>query len=192
MCPECGHGSPELRDERAHLDAHRQLQAFFREWDAGTAPEPVDVGRTRRRKLVVAVILVLVLLASVGVFAKINRTPDAFRATVPARTAPVDDPARQSQAARPAQPVAGTVAPPAAPAQSARPVTPAPPSASVPAPVLDLEIPVPVSVPSTGGLSPPVAAPAPGPASVPEVTPNAPPPPHLLSLCILGICLDVL
>jgi hypothetical protein len=38
-CPHCGHGSPEPRDEAAHLDAHRQLQALFDAWDARIAPD---------------------------------------------------------------------------------------------------------------------------------------------------------
>ncbi|MDQ3641578.1 MAG: hypothetical protein M3450_08990, partial [Actinomycetota bacterium] len=53
MCPECGHGSAELRDERAHVDAHRQLRAFFQEWEAGTTPEPVGGGRSRPRRMLV-------------------------------------------------------------------------------------------------------------------------------------------
>lgn len=184
MCPECGHGSPEMRDERAHLDAHRQLQAFFREWESRTSA-PVEARRSWWPKVVVALVVVLVLLASVGVFARINRAPDAVRATVPARVAPVDDLPRRPEAVPPAPTAAVPVPPPAAPAQAARAVTPAPsPAAHAPsAPVVEVE----VLAPSTPAPILPVAAPAPG----PHVAPTVPPAPHLLSLCILGICLDV-
>ena len=87
MCPECGHGSAELRDERAHLDAHRQLRAFFREWEAGTeagrAANPPPPPAKRRSLLGTAVVVVVALLVSVAVFSRINREPDSFRAPVP-------------------------------------------------------------------------------------------------------------
>ena len=73
MCPECGHGSSEIRDERAHLDAHRQLRAFFKEWDAGTESGR-ERGRrsTRRLVLLCTAVALLVVVLSAGVFSRID------------------------------------------------------------------------------------------------------------------------
>ena len=183
MCPECGHGSAEPRDERAHLDAHRQLRAFFKEWEAGTTPEAVDGrGSERRRMLVAAVAAVLVLLLSVSVFSRINRTPDGLRGTGPAAVVP---------AAERAQPVTGVPAGPTArradpssvaPAQTARPAAPV---RAVPAPVRGEVAPAPVPSPAPAALVPPPAM-----SSGDPVSPKAPS--RLLSACALGICLHVL
>ena len=186
MCPECGHGSAELRDERAHLDAHRQLRAFFQEWESGSTPEPVGDGRAgRRRVLVAAVAAVLVLLLSVSVFSRINRTPDAFRDTVPETVLPGAEP----------QPVTGVVTPgptarPAdpSPAGAAPTARPAAPLRGVSAPVSDQVVPPQVSsIPAPG---PAATVPPPGRSSGESVSPSAPS--HLLSACVLGICLHVL
>jgi hypothetical protein len=85
MCPECGHGSSDPRDERAHLDAHRQLRAFFQEWEAGTeAGQAASAPPPKRRSYVgAAAAIVVVLLVSVATFSRINREPDGFRPTVP-------------------------------------------------------------------------------------------------------------
>ena len=186
MCPECGHGSSELRDERAHLDAHRQLRVFFQQWEAGTTPEPVDDRRPRRwRTLVAAIAAVLVLLFSVSVFSRINQAPDAFRATVPAtvvpdteRSQPVTGVVTPAPSARPADPS------PAAPVQTARPAAPV---RAVPTPVSDQVVPAPVSTPAP---DPAATVPAPGSSSGGYVAPTAPA--HLLSACLLGICLHIL
>ena len=188
MCPECGHGSSELRDERAHLDAHRQLRAFFQEWEAGTTPEPVNGGGRPgrwRMLVVVAVAAVLVLLLSVSVFSRINRTPDAFRDTVPATVVPGTERS---------QPVTGVVTPgPTSPptdpalAAPARATRPAAPVRAVPAPVSDQVVPAPVTTPAPG---PAATVPTPGPSSGQYGSPRAPS--HLLSACVLGICLHVL
>ena len=186
MCPQCGHGSSELRDERAHLDAHRQLRAFFQEWEAGTTPEPVHGGGRpgRWRTLVVAVATVLVLLLSVGVFSRINQTPDAFRDTVPATVVPgarppVEGVVTPAPPSRPADPS------PAAPAQTGRPTAPV---AAIPAPVSNQVVPAPV--PSTPAPAPAATVPPPVPSSGEFEPPRAPA--HLLSACVLGICLYIL
>src|SRR5215218_1516845 len=83
MCPECGHGSPEIRDERAHLDAHRQLKAFFQEWDAGTEQGQVATRSRRRRTLLCALVALVVLAVSVTMFARINRGPASSRPPAP-------------------------------------------------------------------------------------------------------------
>src|SRR4051794_40167151 len=92
MCPECGHGSPELRDERAHLDAHRQLKAFFREWEAGTDQGQVATRSTRRLAFLSAVVAVVLLTVSVTVFARINRGPSVSRRPPPSFVAPAVQP----------------------------------------------------------------------------------------------------
>ncbi|MGI8806332.1 MAG: hypothetical protein ACR2KK_00475 [Acidimicrobiales bacterium] len=182
MCPECGHGSSEPRDERAHLDAHRQLRAFFQEWEAGTVAVQEDRGRPRRRTAVVTMLVVLVLLASATVFSRINRTPDAFRATAPAPTVPADERARsQPDPVAPAPTARGTDPSPGRPAPSARPVAPVPLS------------PPPVQIRESPPVTTAPPAPAPAPAITTPVPVQTPPPPaHLLSVCILGICLHVL
>lgn len=187
MCPECGHGSPDPRDERAHIDAHRQLQAFFREWDAGTEPVPGGIGRNARlRVLLVGAVAVLVLLMSVAVFSRINATPAGFQAVAPAQVLPTPQPP-------PAQPASSTVSTPKTPTATptATPdpvavrtdrVVAATPSAVVAAPPSSpVTASGPVAAPSASGAAPePVAAVAP------------PEPVHLISACILGICLTVL
>lgn len=91
MCPECGHGSSEIRDERAHLDAHRQLRAFFKEWDAGTESGR-ERGRrwTRRLVLLCTAVALLVVVLSAGAFSRINRDTGGPQARVP--TVVVPDP----------------------------------------------------------------------------------------------------
>ena len=186
MCPECGHGSAELRDERAHLDAHRQLRAFFEEWETGTATEPVGGGGSgRRTMLVAAVAAVLALLLSVSAFSRINRTPDGLRDTGPATVVPG---AEQAQPVAEVVPPAPTARPadlsPAAPAQTTRAAAPV---RAVPPPVTDQVAPAPVSTPAPDRAA---TVPPPGPASGGYVSPA--PPSHLLSACVLGICLHVL
>ena len=189
MCPECGHGSSELRDERAHLDAHRQLRAFFQEWEAGTTPERVRGGGRpgRLKMLVAAMAAVLVLLISVSVFSRVNRTPDAFRDTVPATVVP--DARPPVEGATPAPPSRPVDPSPAAPAQTARPAAPV---RAVPAPVSEQVVPAQVS--PTPAPIPAASPPVPSAGSGQYVSPSVPPgaAPHLLSVCVLGICLTVL
>lgn len=177
MCPECGHGSADLRDERAHLDAHRQLRAFFREWEAGTGDATTGDARPARRLsyLGAAALVVVTLLASISVYSRLNGEPDAFRAQVPPPAAvevvspltpPVTVPPSSGAGSR-TRPTASSPAPTTAPRAIA-----SPPSTTVA-----------VTAPAMGSASP----------TVPGIGRPAPaPPPHLLSVCLLGICLDVL
>ena len=182
MCPECGHGSPEIRDERAHLDAHRQLRAFFQEWDAGTESGKSKGRRSRRRLacLYAAVALVVVFL-SVGVFSRINRDSGGQRASVPPIVIP--DAAMIAPALPTAPvpiPVVTLTEPPAARPPQASPATsPAPTN----------------TVRGDSFVPPPASAAGPRPAPPPATVPPpvvAPATPHVLHLCLLGICVTVL
>ena len=65
VCPVCGHGSPEPRDEQAHLDAHRQLERFIADWDAAAAADQAAERDRRRRPLYFAVVVVVVVALAV-------------------------------------------------------------------------------------------------------------------------------
>ena len=181
MCPECGHGSSEIRDERAHLDAHRQLRAFFQEWDAGTESGQAKARRSRRRLagLYAAVALVLVLLI-VGTFSRITRDSGAHRTSAPAIVIPD-----------------ATMIPPAPPAPTAPPaVSPTAPPAGRTAPAARPTSPAPTNTGRDGSFVPsPASAAEPqrpvAPATVPPQV-VVPATPHVLSVCLLGICLNVL
>lgn len=180
MCPECGHGSPDIRDERAHLDAHRQLRAFFQEWDEGTASGQ-ERGRRSKRRLVLlyTAFALLLVMVSALLFSRINGDSAGARASVPTIAVPDK-----------------TVVPPAPPttAAPARSADPAP--TVVPQPRRSAPQSAAVTETVAEGFVPPVAAPEPpqsaaAPATVlPQVV--APSNPHLLQLCLVGICLTVL
>ena len=180
LCPDCGHGSPERRDARAHLDAHRQLRAFLDEWEAGT-----EAGAARRGNpggpvtLLYALLAALVLFAGVVVFARVNAADDSLRRPPPSGPVPsVAGPATSAPTV--AAPVPSTsatvpararstapVAAPARPAQSAQ----EPPAPSQPQPVAVTPVPAP---PTTAATS---------------VQPE--PAPYLLQACMLGLCLRI-
>ncbi len=178
LCPKCGHGSPDPRDERAHLDAHRQLRAFFEEWEAGTEPELVPAAR--RRSVLYAGCALLVLLAwSLTVFSNINRATDIPRSVLPPAAAPA---ASREQVATP--PAVTAAAPPPASTPAARSGSPSTSSSTARSAT---------AVPAPAGFVPPsaVVALAPTPADPAAVT-TPPAPQHLLSLCVLGVCLTLL
>ena len=184
MCPECGHGSSEIRDERAHLDAHRQLQAFLQEWDAGT-----ESGQGRRRRsqrrlvLLYTAVALLVLLASVGLFARVNSEPGDRRSTVPTIVVP------DATVVPPTTPTTAVPTRKTAPvARDATPTvrsTPASPAATAAQAVTAADS---IVAPRASAPAQPTAAPV----AVPPPTAVGPtPPPHLLQLCLLGLCLTV-
>lgn len=199
MCPECGHGSADPRDERAHLDAHRQLRAFFVEWEAGTEA-PAGGGSRRSRWLVrlgvVAAVLAMLLVSS-SVYSQINRAPDPGRAQdVPADVRPADPTGAPPPAAPPAAavtpapsatpaPAAATPAPaPATPTPATAPGASASPRAAAAVPAATSATPSTAAAPTT--TVPPTSPPA------EATTPEPAAPAYLLSLCLPGICLHVL
>jgi hypothetical protein len=182
ICPQCGHGSPDPRDERAHLDAHRQLQAFFAQWDAGTAPEPVAPTR-RRPTLYAACALAVLLVWSLTVFSHVNRADDAGRALPAPAAAPVTEPRRIS----PPPAVTNDVPPAAAtPSRSG--------SSAASSPARQSAAPS-SSTATDDGLAPPPVATTPttsAPAAANPPVSGPPAPHHVVSLCVLDICLTVL
>ena len=185
-CPECGHGSPEPRDRRAHVDAHRQLRQFFEDWDAAAAADSAAERRTPRRRLAYGVVaLVLVLAAVLG-----------LRELGPRQSAPVIPgpvPGVDLPQPGPSGPAAATAPP--TPAPTANPaVPPSPTEAAVgrparsPAATPAAADPAPISAePRT---TPATAAPASPAAPVPAATaPPATPAPPGLRVCLLDICL---
>jgi hypothetical protein len=190
LCPQCGHGSPEPRDERAHLDAHRQLQAFFEEWDAGTAPEPVAPARSRS-VLYAACALAVLAVWSLTVFSHVNRADDALRAApAPAAAPAAHQPSEPRQVTPP--PAVTNEVPPAPPTATRSGSSLSSPAPARPPAVASSEAAIAISPPgvpaaATGNAAPTSSAP---PADAPVVLPPAPQ--HLVSLCLLDICLTVL
>ena len=132
---------------------------------------------SRSSALLGTVLALIVLLASVGVFARVNAPDDSLRRG--ARTGPVPGVLAPTTDVPPAPtaPVAVPV-PAAAAASPVAPVGAGPggPPPAVQAPPLPLA-PEPIPAPA-----PPIAAPGPVP---PE------PAPHLLRICLLDICLTI-
>ncbi len=196
LCAECGHGSPDPRDERAHLDAHRQLRAFFEEWDAGTATPPTEsVRRARGRSLVYAAgVLAVLLVWSLTVFSHVNRAKDGPRATLPPAAAPAPAGGQSSGGRQVLTPPAVSDVRPAAPAApaatAATAATIAAPATTTPPPAVAASTAPPTAAAPSAGVSPAPTTAAP-PAPDPVIA--APPAPaHLLSVCLLGICVTVL
>jgi len=203
-CPTCRHGSPDPRDELAHLDAHRQLGQFLEEWDA--AVESDRKKERGRRPVIVAMVGLLVVAVVVAgtVFLGLDR------------------PGRSS--GHVAGPVPGSIVPTPPPARAPGPaLTPPPPEeASVPAQVTPQVTPTDVaptdvapSAPQSPGIASATAAaagapsappadagvtavpepPTPAPASTTTLEslrahPPAPAPAYLLKVC-LGSCLTI-
>jgi hypothetical protein len=176
VCPECGHGSPEPRDQRAHLDAHRQLRQFIDDWDAAAASDRVVKGRRRRRPVVYAVVvLVVLLLAAAGV--RTGRRHDVVPPTGAGPLPAVDVPV------------------PAGPPQSSGPVRPpavVPPAPSAgPAPARAEPAPAPADA---GFAGPPVVTqPAPtAPATPAQPVAGSPRRPDIVvDACLLSLCVDL-
>jgi len=199
-CPTCKHGSPDPRDELAHLDAHRQLGQFLRDWDAAVVSDRKK--QRGRRPAVVGLIGVVVIAIVVGgvVFSGLGRTGGSsghVAGPVPASIVPAPVPA-----AGPYQPPAAEVpavspqvvpadAPPSAPQSPPVAASPdaAAPSATAPAPSAGPADAATIAVP-------PVPAPtAPGSRRVSTLgslhDAPAPAPAYLLKLCLIDTCLTI-
>jgi len=192
-CPTCRHGSPDPRDELAHLDAHRQLSRFFDEWDDAVVADRNKERDRRSSPLVVAGLAVLVVLVAGAVFWSFHRSggqsgPVAGSIIPTPRSIPTPTPAPASGLTPqgPTAPDASQLTPPApqqvslpSPARTAPVVAPAAPAA------------VPAAV-----TSPPPAPSPPVPAGTGSpkfgyVGFPAPAPTYLLQVCVLGTCLTI-
>jgi|GEM_PF-5667630 hypothetical protein len=189
VCPECGHGSPEPRDQQAHLDAHRQLRQFFREWDAAAAAD-----RRSRRPLVIGT-LALVAAIALAVLALLRVSGGG---DVPPARSPVPAPAERPASQPPqAAPPVGSPAPPAA----AAPASPARPeqgggSAARPAPAGGTGATAASGAAvAAAGIAPPRASSATATSPAPPV-PTIPPAPTAtvglaVHVCLLVVCVDL-
>ncbi|HEX3620950.1 MAG TPA: hypothetical protein VHT97_01405 [Acidimicrobiales bacterium] len=189
-CPECGHGSPEPRDQQAHLDAHRQLRRFLDQWQASAAADAAAERRARRRPFLYGVVLLLVVavLATLAVRTSGNGAVTAVPTAGPAMNLP-----RSAPGSSATDPLA------TAPATATAPDTATAPSR---APVVR-----PVGVTSTAssaaGTGPEVKAPAPSSAAGATPAPVLVPPAGpaggeqaaaavaTVKGCVLGVCLSV-
>ena len=177
QCARCGRGSPDIRDEAAHLDAHRRLERdrTVVTWEVLahrlTRPEPESSDRNRRRAPLLVSAVAALLLGSLLLSIRTSEDPRGRAEEIPT-------PAPVPEAAVPAPPT--TVTPSTAgetplgpPPLSVPPanVETGPPSTSPPA----------VSQPLTAGPAPPTPTPA---QPVDQ--------PHLLELCLPPVlCLAV-
>ncbi len=198
-CPTCRHGSPDPRDELAHLDAHRQLGQFLKEWDAAVESDRKE--ERGRRPVIVALVGLLVVAVVVAgtVFLGVGRpgrssghvaglVPGSIVPSPPPALAPGPAPTPPS----PEAPVPAQVTPPETPADvpPSAPQSPASVSATATA----------VAAPSAAPADAPVTAvpapPTPAPASTTTLKslrsgPPAPAPAYLLEVCLLGSCLTI-
>ena len=188
-CPNCGHGSPEQRDQAAHLDAHRQLQQFFRSWDDAVATDAradAAAGARRRRRIwgVVVALLAVAMLVVAGLAGRggAPSPPTAAGAPVPgvdlprrsAGPTPLADPSPPPPARDAGAPGGAAAAP-----QATRP----PSSAGS---VRDVQV-----APAEAAPAPPpgaVEAGGPVPASLPAGTARPAP---VVQACLLGVCITV-
>lgn len=190
VCPECGHGSPEPRDRQAHMDAHRQLRQFFREWDAAAADH-----RSRGPLVVGCLVLLAAIALAVVVLLRVSGGGDvASPAPVATVATPLTPPAPPAPAPAPSAP-----APPARAVSPEQPTggpavrpTPAPTRAGA----TGATAPTPTAAAAgaeAGGIVPPLAAAAPptGPSpAVATIPPSPAPAPAGLAVrgCLLVIC----
>jgi hypothetical protein len=176
QCPRCRRGSPDIRDEAAHLDAHRRLERDLTlvTWEVlvhrltRPGPESGD-GRRRRTPLLLAVVaamLLLSLLLSVDAGEVLPGQATETPAPTPTTAAPV--------------PSAPTIAVRSS-VDEARAERPPP---SVP--------PVTVETGPSASSPPAISTPPPAAAAPPTTTPAEPvDQPHLLELCLSSLCLAV-
>ncbi|MGI8775905.1 MAG: hypothetical protein ACR2LJ_00605 [Acidimicrobiales bacterium] len=214
-CPTCKHGSPDPRDELAHLDAHRQLGRFLQEWDAAVVSDRENLRRRRPAAVILAGLVAVAVAVAfpVAVFLGLARTGDSVDrgpAAVPRPIPPtVDTPAPAPAMSGPVvSGPASTPVPPetAQPSSGRPPVGQAPPpvSASAPSPspaarsarpvapaTSATAVPAGVATPSvaTRSVAPPTAT---TPVNDVVAHPAVPLPGFLLQVCLLGPCLTVL
>ncbi len=204
-CPTCRHGSPDRRDEAAHVDAHRQLGRFLDEWDAAVVSDRKSERRRRPTALAVVGLSVLAVVVATLVLRGAGHTgaPSGRVAgpvpgpmvTVPAPT-PAPGSSQVAPGASPEAPASSQAAPVASQPGPA-PVTSAP--APVPTAASARIMPVPTAAdPRVDGTpAPTVVAPFPvaaaGAASLKSGIGDASVPPtgYLLRLCLVDSCLTV-
>ena len=177
QCPRCGRGSPDSRDEAAHLDAHRRLERdrTVVTWEVLahrlTRPGPESSDPNRRRVPLLLSVLAVLLLGSLLLSVRTGEVLPG-RATEPPVPAAVPDTATATTPTTATGPTAGE-------ARAGRPplsvpplnVQTRPPPTSPPA----------ISQPLTAGATPPTTTP-----------PEPVDPPHLLELCLPPVlCLEV-
>ena len=175
QCSRCGRGSPDIRDEAAHLDAHRRLERdpTLVTWEVLvhrlTRPQRKSADSPRRRTplllSVVAAMLLLSLLLSVDAGEVLPGQATEAPAPTPTTAAPVPS----------------TPSTPRSSVEAARAERPPP---SVP--------PVHVETGASTSSPAPISAPLPAAATPPPTTPAEPlDQPHLLELCLPSLCLRV-
>ena len=178
-CPRCGRGSPDARDEAAHLDAHRRLERDLTvvTWEILvhrlTRPEREHGDRNHRRSALVPAVLAAVLLGSL---------------LLSLRTAEVL-PERAQESTTPTSPTPTAIADPPTDASRSTAdegLSGPPPPSPAPRVGVDVQAEAPPE-PSTAIFQPPLAGPT------PSTTPQAAPVEgeHLLQLCIPSFCLSV-
>lgn len=203
-CPTCRHGSPDPRDEVAHLDAHRQLGQFLREWDAAVVS---DRRKQRGRRPVALVLGASAVVVAVVVTALVSWGLNGTGGSARPATRPVPG----GVAAAPAQPQpAPTVEPAPSPEQAQAPTTapgaaetapstpqPASPSSPVvrPRAAVAPSPPVPANSadPSSSVDAPPASSATIGTSASKEPTagPRLAAPTYLLKVCLFATCLSV-
>lgn len=185
-CPECGHGSPEPRDQQAHLDAHRQLRQFFREWDAAAAADR----RSRRPLVIGSLALVAAIALAVLALLRVSGGGDEAPPFRPALPTP-----------GPEAPRAAAPPPAAAPASPAQPELPAGtttrPAQPPPAGGAGAGNAGSVTAAGSAGIAPPRAAaatataPAPPVATIPPAAATATPAGLAVHGCLLVVCVEL-
>jgi hypothetical protein len=191
-CPMCGHGSPEPRDEAAHLDAHRHQGQFFEDWEGAVRS---DRARERRGTAVIVlaglVALVLVVVGAVSLL-RLGRDESVSGppagAGAPAASAPVAPP---EGAAPPTSPTGPSTPPPPAAAPQPAPATPATGTGGV-APTTPAAVAPPAAGSSSSSSPSSSAAAGRAGASASVPAPEPPYQPHVLDVWLLNIHLVIL
>ncbi len=192
-CPTCHHGSPDPRDELAHLDAHRQLGRFLREWDEAVVSDRL---RERRRHPAVGALTGLVVLAIVvaGILfsglIRIGGSSNHVAGPVPASIAPAPAPTQPPPAE-----ASVPVTPQVTPADPPRPAPQTPPVAAATAAAAPAVVPAPSATRADAGVisvaasTPPASGATTTLKSLRDAATLAPT--HLLEICLLGTCLTI-
>lgn len=162
-CPACRHGSPDPRDEAAHLDAHRQLSQFLRAWDVAVAADRDQRQVRRPVAALIGVLVAIVVVMTVSPFGGLGRPNDTG---VTRSQAPVGGPTLFAPSASTPAPEAAMPAPAAtAPSTGPGPEVGVPaseaavptPTAAVPGPEAGLPPPT-ITVPAAVSVLPAASA----------------------------------